>query len=97
MAYAFETSLQRLNAAVGSRLANVQAVLDHRSVRVAFDNGTDQALGMEVRRPTAALPTSDVGRLTADTRIRIGGQVYRIAQHDDDGAGWTVLTLERAS
>lgn len=96
-AFAFERSMQRLNAAVARCVTNADAVINNRVVRVAFDNGTDETLGAQVRRPTVGMPTEAAGAITDSTLVRIvGGCSYRVLLVDDDGAGWSVLHLERA-
>jgi hypothetical protein len=97
-ASAFERSLQRLNAAVGARLTNADAVINNRVVRVAFDNGTAESMGMQVRRPTVGFAVGAAGAVTESTSVRIvDGRSYRVQLVDDDGAGWCVLHLEEVS
>ena len=98
MAYDFDRGLQRLNTAVAGCLTNADALLDGQPLRIVFDNGGADALGIEVRRPRAALPSAAAAAVTDGSLLVVAGQgTYRVLQATPDGLGLTALELQLAA
>lgn len=90
----------RLNTAVFSRLANVQASVDGLFVSGIFDNEHTLAqygqIGFESARPMLTCQTSAVPSPAVGAEVSIGADNYTIFAHEPDGTGLSRLTLERA-
>jgi hypothetical protein len=91
----------RINAAVFRRLANALATINGAQTDVIFDNGyalgNVGAIGMASTEPTITLPTASVPASPKGKPVVVGGVSYIIATHEPDGAGVSVLGLERVS
>lgn len=99
MSYA--ASLSRLNASM-RRAANAEATIDGAVVDALLDQPDDVALhgvggGVAVRRISVGVLTIDAGAVEALDIITVDSGSYRVTHRDDDGAGWTVLHLERVT
>ena len=97
---------QRLNSAVLSHLANASAVVGGGApVDVIFDAdyvlAEVGATGMAATAPAVTLPTARVPRPFSGVTVEVNylGNVtrWRVAEHQPDGTGLSVLLLERTA
>lgn len=98
---AFAAALDRLNASA-LRAANAVATIGGQDVPALLDQPQDVSLeyggaGMAVTRIRLGLRTQDAGALVAQDTLAVDGDDHRVTHRDDDGAGWTVLHLERVT
>lgn len=102
----FAAAEARVNQAVFKRLANATAVLNGgEAVAVIFDNayarGDVGGLGMDSTQPaisllTPAVPSSPRGKTAVVTSPTLGTLNFKIATHEPDGTGVSLLFLEKA-
>jgi hypothetical protein len=101
MAAAFAALETRLNRAVFSRLANVDAVVNSVAVPAIFDaayaQGSVGAYGMASSQPVLTLATADVPATPVGAAVVVGAASYLVAEHQPDGTGISRLLLEAAA
>ena len=80
---------------------SVFATVGGQQVRVIFDRANStmagDALGMASSSPAITLKTSDVPANPVGTLVVLDGANWRVAEHQPDGTGVSVLVLERAA
>lgn len=77
----------------------VGAVVDGVSMSVIFDNAyirADVGTGMATTSPAITLPTASVPASPRGKAVAVGGVNYKVAAHEPDGTGMSVLFLELA-
>jgi hypothetical protein len=98
-ATAFAQALTRLNGAVVTHLADVQAMVDAYSVSGVFERPADEFDGMVATAPVFTVLTGEVPRVAHGSTVRVpqpGGAVLRYTVREvlADGGGLTRLVLE---
>lgn len=95
---AFAQALSRLNAAVVSRLADTQAMVDSYRVTGFMDRMADDFGGMVATAPVLIVATAAVPRVVQGSTVRVplegATQRYQVREVLPDGAGMTRLVLE---
>lgn len=90
----------RVNNAVFSRLANVDATVNGVAMSGIFDNGFALAqiasAGMAATQPTLVVPTSSLSADPVGQAVTVGAASYLVGAHEPDGTGVSTLLLERA-
>lgn len=74
----------------------VDATVDGEIVRVIFDNGFAERLGIGGSAPVAVGVTDDLASVVAGTAISIGATHYTVTAVEPDGTGMTLLRLQEA-
>lgn len=92
----------RVNRAVLARLANVTATVDGVAVDGVFDEAyavlaEGAPVGMEGRQPVLSIRTESVPTNPHGRPVVVRSVNYTIVGHQPDGAGMSVLILERAA
>lgn len=76
----------------------IDVVIGGVPLRAIFDGAYDRALvgeiGMASTSPVLRLPTASVALPLSRAEVVINGTPYRIAEHEPDGTGMSVLFLE---
>lgn len=79
----------------------VDVVLNSVPVKAIFDNayarGDVGSLGMASTQPALTLASSDVPSSPRGKTCVVGSVTYKVAEHEPDGTGVSVLLLEKAS
>lgn len=92
---------RQTDEAVMRHLANTTASVDGRDpVLVIFDDPHTTVLGglMEASAPELRALTTQLGAVAHGATVVVQGRgTYTVAEHRPDGAGMTVLLLERAA
>lgn len=104
MAGPFALLEARVNAAVMGRIANATVTLDGSAVEAIFD-GSYSTLGVNGEAaqtlPQITVADADVPANPVDKPVVIstgaGAGTYRVVESQPDGAGLTILLLERTS
>lgn len=100
MATAFSAALIRLNQAVFAHLPGDEVItIGGVSVTGIFDaayaQGSASGMAMASSMPTLTLPTASVPANPVGVASVVSGVNYTVAEHQPDGAGVSVLYLER--
>lgn len=98
----FAAAQARANDAVLARLSNAQADFGSGAVNCLFDNAYVRAdvgpLGMDSTGPAITdVATSDVPASPRGKSVTVDGVAYKIAGHEPDGTGLSVVLLEKAA
>lgn len=91
---------QRVNRVALARTANALATFDGvaQPVPCQFDNsyalGSIGPYGASTSQPSIACPTASIPAQPVGVGVVVGGASYRVAVHQPDGTGISVLLLE---
>jgi hypothetical protein len=86
----------RVNNAVLSRLANMNAILNGSPVAGIFDNtynAFDMGGSLAGASPLFTLPTASVPGVVVGLALVVNGTTYQVVNHEPDGTGLSILRL----